>query len=289
MAVQVPPNSTGAVIETRTVAGRERQMVAFAEPLRPAPSRTGLGQVIYVEDFRGVQPGLWNDALGLAWRDCDIMWNGKPTLRLDTGGVANAGATNPGRTVSTSGVVMKRRIHDGFRHAFGVEFWFRMTSLNLTTNTFVSMSIYNRDGTNATHGRIWLDPNGNNVPMVGRILDGTATNALSGTNPASTAVYTAVTTSVNQNGAGTHTYDVPTGRLDRAGGWHWCKLVVDFRTGKYVSIQLDGESAVDLSAYTLDVTTSAGMAGMHHSFEISATTSTRRFINIANVIGTVED
>lgn len=43
MSVQLPPNSTGSVIETRTVAGRERQLVALAEPPRPAPTRTGAG------------------------------------------------------------------------------------------------------------------------------------------------------------------------------------------------------------------------------------------------------
>jgi hypothetical protein len=261
----------------------------FNQPVRTPPTRTGTGRVIYVEDFRTPLVGLWNDSVGLAYGDCDILFNGLPTLRLDTAAQANAGATNPGRTVATTGVVTKRRIHDGFRHKFGLEFWFRMTSLNLTTNTFVSASIYNRDGTNAYHGRVWLDPNGNNQPMVARILDGAATGAASGTNPASAATYTAVVTSVLQNGGGTHLYDAPTGRLDRAGGWHYCKLVVDMVNKTYVSIQLDGEAVTDLSAYQLDTTTSSGFAGMHHSFELSSTTTTRRYINIAHVVGTVED
>jgi hypothetical protein len=277
-------------LDTRPYDGLDRQVIAVGEPARSAPTRAYGKRILYQEDFCGVMPGLWNDSVGTASRDCDILLNGKPTLRLDTCGQANAGATSPNRTVATNGVVMKRRLHDGFRHRFGVEAWFRMTSLNLTTNTFFSLSMYNRDGTNAQHARIWLDPNGNNVPMVGRILDGAATVlAGSGTNPASPAVYTAVVTSVNQNGAGTHTYDVPSGRLDRAGGWHWVKLVVDFATLKYVSVQLDGENPVDLSGYTLDTTVSSGMAGMHHSWELSATTSTRRFVNLANVVGTIED
>jgi len=289
MPVQLPPNSTGAVIETRTVSSKERQVFALGEPPRPAPTRASGGQLLYVEDFCAVQPGLWNDGVGWCGIDTDIIFNGKPTLRLDTGGNSNGGPANPNRTAITSGVVTKRRIHDGYRHKFGMEFWFRFTSLNLTTNTMFSASIYNRNGTQAHHGRVWLDPNGNNVPMHARILDGAATFALSGTNGASAAVYTDVVTSVNQNGAGTHTYDVPSGRLDRAGGWHWCKLVVDFVAAKYVSIQLDGETAVDLSAYNLDVTDTTGFAGMHHSFEFSASTSTRRYVNIANIIGTVED
>jgi hypothetical protein len=290
MAIQLPPNSpVGPVLETRTYDGAERQVVAVGEPLRQAPTRAYGKRVLYVEDFRAVQPGLWNDGVGWAARDCDIMFNGRPTLRLDTGGQSNGGATNPNRTAITSGVVMKRRLHDGYRHRFGVEVWFRMTSLNLTSNTLFSLSIYNRNGTQAHHGRLWLDPNGNNQPMVGRILDGAATNALSGAVSSGTAVYTAVTTSVLQNGAGSHAWDVPSGRLDRAGGWHWVKMVVDFATNKYVSVQLDGEAAVDLSGYSLDVTDTTGFAGMHHSLEFSASTATRRFVNVANMIGTLED
>lgn len=287
--IQLPPNSTGSFIDTRTEAGKERQIIGVGEPVRSAPTRATGQRILYVEDFCAVQPGLWNDGVGWAGSDFDITFNGKPTLRIDTGGNSNGGATSPSRTAITSGVVVKRRIHDGYRHRFGMEFWFRMTSLNLTSNTLFSASIYNRDGASAHHGRVWLDPNGNNQPLVARILDGAATNTLSGTNGASAAVYTVASTSVSQNGAGSHTYDVPSGRLDRAGGWHWCKLVVDFTSLKYVSIQLDGETAVDLSAYNLDVTTTSGFAGMHHSFEFSASTSTRRYVNVANVIGTVED
>jgi hypothetical protein len=258
-------------------------------PPRPAPTRTTGGRVLYVENFSSVQPGLWNDGVGWAGRDCDIMLGGRPTLRLDTGGQTNSSATNPGRTAITAGVVVKRRIHDGYRHRYGLEAWVRMTSLNLTSNALLSMSIYNRNGASAHHGRVWLDPNGNNQPLVARILDGAATNTASGTTASGAATYTAVSTSVVQNGAGSHTYDVPSGRLDRAGGWHWVKLIVDFVTGRYISIQLDGESAVDLSGYSLDVTDSTAFAGMHHSFEFSASTSTRRFVNIANMIGTIED
>lgn len=289
MAIQLPPNSTGTVLDTRTYSGADRQIVAVGEPVRSAPTRAVGRRILYVEDFCAVMPGLWNDGVGWAARDTDILFNGKPTLRLDTGGQVNGTQPNPLRTAITSGVVVKRRIHDGYRHRFGVEGWFRMSSLNLTSNTLFSMSIYNRNGTQAHHGRVWLDPNGNNQPLVARILDGAATNAVSGTNSAGAATYTAVSTSVLQNGAGSHTYDVPSGRLDRAGGWHWVKLVVDFATLKYVSVQLDGESVVDLSSYSLDVTDTTGFAGMHHSFEFSASTSTRRFVNVANMIGTVED
>jgi len=282
MTVRLPANSTGTILDTQTESGKDRQVVVVREPVRPAPTRSVGGRIIYVEDFRGIQPGFWNDGVGVAHRDCDIMFNGKPTMRLDPLG-NTSGGSNPGRTAVTTGVITKRRIHDGYRHKFGMEMWFRMTSLNLTSNCWLSMSVYNRDGTNAHHARVWLDPNGNNVPLLGKILDGDASNT------AGSAVWVTAVTSVLQNGAGTHTYDVPSGRLDRVGGWHSVKLVVDFVTKKYVSLALDGEALVDLSAYNMDTTASTGFAGMHHSIEFAATTSTRRFVNVANVIGTLED
>lgn len=264
--------------------------VPTADSDKRAPSRTSGGRLLFKEDFRAVQPGVWNDALGSAARDIDQMFGGLPTLRLDPQGQVNSGATNPGRTASTSGVVVKRRLIDGFRHKVGLEGWFRFSSTNLTSNAFLSMSIYNRDGTNAYHGRVWLDPNGNNQPLVARILDGTATGIASGTNPASAATYTAVVTTANQYAAGTHLYNPAGGQLDRAGGWHYVKMVVDMVNKTYVSIQIDGEAPVDISSYTLDITTSTGAAMLHYSWEFSASTSTRpRFVNLANLAGTIED
>jgi hypothetical protein len=290
MAVQLPPNSTGSIVDTRVVDSRERQLLAIAEPLRSAPTRSQTGfPILYEENFRGIQPGFWNDALGSASRDVDVMFGGYPSMRLDTQMQSAGAVTNPGRVARASGVITKRRILDGFRHRFGMECWFRLTSTNLTSSAFLSMSIYNRTGTNAHHARVWLDPNGNNQPMVARILDGAATNALSGVDSTATAVYTAVSTSVLQNGGGSHTYSPETGRLDRVGGWHFIKLVVDFVTGKYVSLQLDGEDVVDCSAYDIDVVTSTGFAGMHHSFEFCGSNTLRRYVNVAHVIGTMED
>lgn len=291
MAIILPPNSTGSTLETRTIGGRDRQLVGVGEPIRPVPSRGTSGRIIYKEDGRNVRPGVWNDGLGWVMSDSDITLNGLPSLRLDTGGNSNGGTANPNRTAIISGVVAKRRIHDNYAGRWGVESWFRMTSLNLASNTLLSQSIYNRNGTQAHHFRVWLDPNGNNQPMVGRILDGAATATANGTTPtvsSGAATYTAVVTSTGQNGAGSHTYDPPSGRLDLSGGWHYCKMVVDFATLKYVSLQLDSQ-VVDLSAYSADVTDSTGFAGMHHSWEFSGGTTSRRYVNIANIVGTLED
>lgn len=237
-------------------------------------------RVLFVEDFRAPVTGMWNDGAGSASRDCDVMFAGKPSIRLDTQGVSSGGATNPGRTAITTGVVFKRRVHDGFTGIFGMDGWFRLTSTNNTSNAFLSMSVYNRDGTNAYHSRVWLDPAGNNTPMQARILDGDATAAAAGV-----AQYVSVSTSVLQNGGGSHIYEPATGRLDRAGGWHYIKLMTNMVTKKYVSLQLDGQAPVDLSAYSMDVTASTGFAGMHFSFEYAGSTSSRRYANIAQVTG----
>src|SRR5687768_1489674 len=121
------------------------------------PNRSGSGRVIYVDDFRGIKPGMWNDGVGDVFIDDDISYDGAPSCRLSLNGEQNAGATSPGRTAATSGIVLKRRLHDGYRGRFGMEFWFRMSSLNLTSNTLFSASIYNRNGTDAHHFRVWLD------------------------------------------------------------------------------------------------------------------------------------
>lgn len=290
MSVRLPGNGTGTILETRTVGGRDRQGVMVAEPIRPMPTRGTTGRPVYVEDFRQVSAGFWNDGVGYTMLDTDIWFCGLPTLRLDTGGQSAGATSDPGRTANTSGVVAKRRIHDNFAGRWGMEAWFRFTGLNNTSNSRLSMSIYNRDGAQAKHFRVWLDPAGNNTPMHARILDGAATNALSGTSGSGAAVYADVLTSILQNGGGSHTYDPPTGREDLAGGWHWVKMVVDFATGKYIALYLDS-MFVDLSTmtYVWDVTDTTGFAGMHHSFEYHGTTTTPRFVNVANVIGTLED
>jgi hypothetical protein len=293
--IQLPTNGAGTILDTRTQAGRAREIVGVGDVLRTATSRNPSGLIIYREDFSddALIPTGWNDALGLVLIDDDIQRDGKATLRLDTQGQSNGGATSPGRTASTSGVIFKHRIHDGFRGRLGLAGWFRFTSTNLTSNTFASLSIYNRDGAHAFHGRVWLDMVGNNVPMHARILDGAATAAANPgnpTDPTATPTWYDAVTSVNQNGAGTHMYAPTTGRFDRSGGWHYVKLIVDFATGKYVSVQLDGEAIVDLSAYSLDVTDSTGFAGLHMSLEFLAKTSTQpRFMNWYGIEATLED
>lgn len=293
MTIKLPGNGSGTELETRTVAGRDRQMVGIAEPLRSLPARdAATGRVVYEEDFTGVTPGLWNDGLGFIGIDHDIPFNSKASCRLDTGGQSSGVISDPGRTANVSGVVAKRRIHENFTDRWGMAMWFKFTGLNNTSNTKLSMSMYNRTGAQAKHFRVWLDPNGNNVPMHGRILDGAASAAANGGTPTTglTAVYADAVTSALQFGAGSHTYDPLSGRLDRAGGWHFVKMVVDFATGHYVSLQVDSMKVdVSIAATMWDITDTTGFGGMHHSIEYSGGTTTRRFVNIAHIVGTLED
>lgn len=271
---------------------------------RSAADPRTTARVLFREDFRAHPLGMWNDGVGDAYRDCDIMFNGRPSVRLDTQGQVNGGATNPGRTAATSGVVFKRRIHDSFSGLFAIECWFRFTSTNNngTTTPFFSLSVYNRTGTDtaadgsvdtslAWHSRLWLFQNGNNLDLTGLVLDGAATNTANGGGTTgrggTVAVYTKVTTSYLQNGAGSHNWDpsASSGRLDRAGGWHYAYLASNMATKKYVACRIDSQPFIDLSGYDLDCTTSSGFAGMHFSAEYSANTSTRRFMNIAALTG----
>src|SRR4051812_26956792 len=108
---------------------------------------------LFVEVFRNHPLGMWNDGVGDAYRDCDVMFSGRPTVRLDTQGQSTAGSTSPGRTAATAGVVFKRRVHDNFTGIFGLECWFRFTGPNNngTTTPQFSMSVYNRTGTDTTN------------------------------------------------------------------------------------------------------------------------------------------
>lgn len=259
-----------------------RQM-RLLEQMAGSPERT-----IFIEDFRAPTPNMWNDGAGSASRDTEIWYDGCPMARLDTQGQSSAGATSPGRTAATSGVVFKRRVHDAFSGVFGMELVFRLTSLNITSNTFPCLSVYNRDGVSAWHGRMWLDPGGNNAVIHGRILDGVATPAANGGSPltGTNTVWADRLATLQQYAAGSHLYDVSagSGRMDKSGAVHRAKLVVDLKNKRYVSATLN-DWTTDLSDLQLDQTTSSGAAMMHFSFEFCASTATRRYMHIGQVRG----
>lgn len=254
-----------------------RQPVAPSPPL-PAISRDiGGRRLLFLEDCRHPVLGMWNDGAGSAHRDCEIPFAGLPSIRLNPQG-STTGNSEPGTSPLTTGVVMKRRIHDDYSGKFGVECWFRWTSANNTSNILTSMSLYNRtraDGGHFYMSRLWFDPGGNNSEPWVKVLKADAS-------------YELIATVTNQDGTGSHLYDPTTGQIDKAGGWHYAKLVTDLENKEYVRCQFD-DKIVDLTGVPIYIGNSAGFAGMHFSFEYSQRTSTRRFMNIAQFCGTVED
>jgi hypothetical protein len=232
--------------------------------------------LLFIENASNPSLGMWNDGTvvannvgsGSVSRDNEVPFGGIPSYRLDCQ-AATTSNSDPGTTAATSGIVFKRRLQYVVRGIYSVECWFRLTSNNVTgTNTFFSMSIYNRDGTNAHHGRIWLD---------------TATGgayALKYLN--SSGVWTSAAT-LNINAAN-HLYDLVNSNVDKAGMWSYWKLRYDFNADKYVDA-LFNDQYIDLSGQGGYVSASNGAQAMHFSVEWAQKTATRRYMNVAQMIG----
>lgn len=243
-----------------------------AAPARNAPARVTGGQILFQEDFARSPLGMFNDGCGSASIDHDVMFNGRPTVRLDPQGNISSGTT-PSTSPLTTGVVFKRRISDGFSGNFGVECWLRWTSANQTNNVFTTVSLYNRDGTSAWLSRLWIDT-----------TTGSDQATLSYLNNAGT--YTILGTISNQSFT-QHQWDPVNGSWDRAGVWHYAKVITDFKNKNYVSIQFD-DQVFPLPGTGVYQLASTGAKVMHFSIDYSQKTATRRFINVANVVGTEE-
>src|SRR4029077_1403994 len=179
--------------------------------------------------------------------------------------------TDPGRTAnSATFVIAKRRVQAlTTLGKYGMEGWFRWTSNNWNTNTFTVFSVYNRDGINIYIGRLWVD--GTVDPVSLKTLQ-------------SGGSYSQIGTYNTTPAQGTYN---PGGYLfDRAGSWQYVKLVVDFTAKTYGSAQFN-ESIFPLSN-ALDSTADAGARQLHFSVECAQKTSTRRFMNVASLVGTIE-
>jgi hypothetical protein len=261
------------------------------------PAAGGSANLTWTRSAGADHYGIYRtNTVGSGWLFVAYTPSGNPAAYTDTGTAASgaipvaATTSCPGRTASTAGVVAKRRILDPFVGALGFEGWFRMTSTGLTSNTYPVLAIYNRDGTSAFHGRVWLNPITNNGNMQAFILDGNASAASNfGAGPTgSGAVWVSKATSTLQNSAGSHSYMPSTGQFDQSGGWHHVKLIIDTLNKTYLSLRLDGGPIVDLSSYALDVTTTSGAAMNHFSVEMMATTSTYRYMHWNTLRGTRE-
>lgn len=227
---------------------------------------------------------MYNDGAGIAFRDTDIMFNGKHTLRLCPQQNTTA-QTTPTATANNQGVVCKFRRQNlvgtsgSTTSVFGWEVWIRPTSNNnFTSNALISASIYDRDGVNVWPARVWIDLSV--TPASLKVLTSTGT-------------YTQVGT---YNIADGGTFQPENGLFDRAGQWMYVKLVADMYNKVYRSLQFnetffDLTNTAILSSNALFPTADTGARSMmHFSVEYAQTASgaTERFINIAQPVATFE-
>jgi hypothetical protein len=239
--------------------------------------------ILFREDFSAPSYGLYNDGtvvannvgLGSVSRDWEVPYAGMPSLRLDCQGNTTPNS-DPGRTATTAGIVFKRRLSQIVRGVSSVECFWRLTSNNAVgSNAFFSMSHYNRDGVNAHHGRIWLDTTNAGAYVLKYLASGGTWTACPTTNGISSTINLALVQ---------HLYDLPNSNIDKAGGWMWWRLRVDFNANKYVDCTFN-DMYFDLSSASLDDTASTGAQMLHFSVEYSQKTSTRRWMSIAQMVG----
>lgn len=243
-------------------------------PIRVGPPDYGIdsgnyfrtGQVVFSEPQDQSVLGAWNDGIGSASIDWKVPFNGQPGIKLDPQGQVASG-TNPGTSPITTGVVWKRRFQFALAGIYSAECWIRWSSENNGTNTFSVLDHYNRDGTNAWLGRLWLDNTLN--PLSLKIVDST----LSYIQIATCQIFPA-----------THMYDLNGGRYDKGGQWSFARLIVDFAQRKYVGIQFN-DVYYDLSAYSLVQLASTGAQAMHFGFSYAQKTSTRRYMHVCGLTG----
>ena len=196
---------------------------------------------------------------------------------------------NPNATGSpvTTGVVFKRRIDDGYSGKFGHAFWSRATSKSAATS-FTSVftgSIYNRDGQNFWAARCLLQCTIGMNP-------GTfsSDNALMWyvTSTSSAGFLWVPFAFLRTNSTNQHTWEPGGGSWDRAGCWHYWKIIADFANKVYVSIQID-DTVYAITDSMYQGIGDTGAKSMHFSVELAqAQSSTRRFWNVSPPIGTLE-
>jgi len=225
-----------------------------------------------------------------------VVLPGSPDTSITTAniGTATCIVNNPnphaGNSPNTSGTVTKRRIDDEYTGRFGNAMWFRPTSKSsASANTaLISVSLYNRDGTNQNAARmmfqlaIGMNPasNWNNDNTLLWYLDNAA--PIGG---AQRYVPFAFTT---KNAMSQHSWDPVGGSWDDAGVWRYVKVRADFSVTQYIDITVDGTVYSSMAGRSMVSISSTGAKSMHFSMEYAQTSGTRRFINLGKVVGTAE-
>jgi hypothetical protein len=220
---------------------------------------------------------------------------GTPAASVTTANIGTAvmavNNPNPNATGSaiTNGVVFKRRLDDAFSGRFGHSFWYRPTSKS-SASSFTSVftgSLYNRDGQNFWASRCMIQV------AVG-MNPGTWNNdnqLLWYVTSTSTAGFLWVPFAFSRfTGYSQHSWDPVGGSWDLAGGWNQMKIVADFVSLQYVSIQVNDIVYTSMAGVPLyQGIGDTGAKMMHFSVELAqAQSNTRRFWNVANFAGTAE-
>lgn len=274
-ATAVADNSTASLIALfkRNLASQTALLSALGGAGFSVGTDTNPGQIMVREYFTSPGTGMWDDAAGMGSsvsRDTEIMFNGYPSVRLDPQGKFASATTTPGGSPLISTPVFKRRLQFPVSGIWGVSMWIRWTSTNNGTNVYTTASLYNRDGTNAYMSRIWIDTTV--TPIVLRYL----------TTQVAAPYYVWTQFATCQSDPITHMYDLPAGKLDKAGQWSYIRLVTNFNTGAYVGCQFN-QTWYDLTGVPYYVFASAGAQALHGSIEYTPKNSTLRYINMAQL------
>jgi hypothetical protein len=230
---------------------------------------------------------------------------------------------SPSSNPDTTGVVYKRRLIDDFSNTYGMESWVRWTQPSAASSNQAggqagqgegcfTMANYNRDGSNYYCTRVMVQTN---VPMVdnhpyspaGVGPNGvTAVGASGGqsmdngilwlcTSGSITGAYVQYWTPlgiISRQSFDQHTWDPRNDAWDRAGCWHYFKLITNFATQTMVSVQMN--DLVFPLNLPMPSVASTGAKVMHFSMEwnqhhvLGISTDPRMFINIGPVVGTFE-
>lgn len=238
------------------------------------------GIVVAQEDFNDSQTNYHNDGIGYGYRDSDVVFGNKNTLRLELGGdgttitgTSNSPGTAPGPTTQ---VVCKRRISNfnpGFSGRWQYEYWYRMTSGGIGGNMFITTSIYDRDGTNIYLFRFWFDQVG--IPT---------TKGLKVLNSGGT--YDNIDPNANFDIA--HTYEPLVSSFDKGGIWHYVRIVVDFPSQFAIEMQLDNKTyqlqSAGFGSARVEANTNAKALHFSHELGYNSNSAVRRYYNIAEPV-----
>ena len=222
---------------------------------------------------------------------------GTPNTTVTTQNIGTAvmTANNPnpnptGNAQPGAGVVFKRRMNDQFSGKFGHELWWKPTSksaISSATSTFCHR-LYNRNGYSGYAGSIYPQS------AIGMTRAVWANDYLllwysTGTGSGGSGCVW-VPLGFHQGAFSQHAWDPVQGSWDRAGCWNYSKIILNMSTQQWVSYQFNETLYTSLAGVPLYQSVGdTGAKIMHFSVDLAmAQSSTRRFYNVAHIVGTAE-